>query len=149
MVQPTKTKTMFACVMLAMALLLSGCGGNTMKGLVNVEGTVTLDGNPLPEGTVTFMPVDVSNGGSPSSGKIDSNGSYELQFSKSNTGIKPGTYVVTVNSWETVATMDAKGKAVPGKSRIPEKYSSSDASRIEITVNDESSQTFPIELTSS
>jgi hypothetical protein len=34
----------------------AGCGGSSAKGTVN--GTVTLDGQPLKEGTVRFVPVD-------------------------------------------------------------------------------------------
>ncbi|HOM17497.1 MAG TPA: hypothetical protein PLQ00_09220, partial [Thermoguttaceae bacterium] len=42
---------------------LAGCGGSGAKlpPLASVSGKVTLDGNPLPRGTVTFIP-DESKG---------------------------------------------------------------------------------------
>jgi len=40
-------------------LLFAGCGGASYEGdpRAEVTGTVTLDGNPLPSGIITFVPV--------------------------------------------------------------------------------------------
>jgi len=44
----------------AVALLAAGCSDGTSATL---DGTVTLDGEPLKEGVVRFIPVDTSTGG--------------------------------------------------------------------------------------
>lgn len=57
-------------------LLLVGCGDGGPS-LGTVSGTVTMDGEPLPNVSVTFTPVA---GGRGSTGKTDANGQYELMF---------------------------------------------------------------------
>ena len=47
----------FALLILALA---AGCGSSDAA---TVEGTVTLDGQPLKEGTISFEPVDPTTGG--------------------------------------------------------------------------------------
>ncbi|MFH5805677.1 hypothetical protein [Alienimonas sp. DA493] len=44
------------------AVLAAGCGGSERPPQVAVRGTVTVDGAPLPAGTVTFVPVDGAPG---------------------------------------------------------------------------------------
>jgi hypothetical protein len=48
---------MLACVTtVVLAVLASGCGRQT----VTVSGDVTLDGQPVTKGTITYVPVDTS-----------------------------------------------------------------------------------------
>jgi hypothetical protein len=49
-----------------------GCGDDS--GLGKVTGTITIDGRPAPNGSVTFIPV---NGEGPTTGTTISNGEYE------------------------------------------------------------------------
>src|SRR5262245_38752936 len=53
--------------------LLAGCGEGGPR-LGQVTGKVTLDGKPLPNVSVTFMPKE----GGTASGVTDANGNYEL-----------------------------------------------------------------------
>ena len=68
---------------LATALLTGflgvGCGGGRGPQLGSVTGTITLNGEPLPGVSVTFIPEDQ---GSPSYGGTDLNGVYRLQFNQ-------------------------------------------------------------------
>ncbi len=55
-------------------LILLGCGG---EDLGSVTGKVTMDGQPLPNAIVTFVP---EGGGRTGIGKTDANGEYTLVF---------------------------------------------------------------------
>jgi hypothetical protein len=67
----------------------TGCG-DRLPGRVN--GTVTLDGQPLGTGLVTFHPAGA---GALAYGVIDAGGQYVVQTG-SKGGLEPGDYVVTV-----------------------------------------------------
>ncbi len=51
----------------------SGCGGN---GKAKVHGKVTLDGQPVPAGSVSFTPVD---GNTPTAGGVIKDGTYTAE----------------------------------------------------------------------
>jgi hypothetical protein len=65
--------------------LASGCGGNPTA---KVSGTVTLDGQPLENGTITFYPT--ANSGQTAGGGIE-NGKYTLDAS-------PGEMTVLISA---------------------------------------------------
>jgi len=77
-------------LVLALLLAASGCGGK----LVKLEGTVTLDGQPLEGATVTFNPE--GGGGNSASGLTGSDGVFFLTTRTSGDGVAPGAYKVTV-----------------------------------------------------
>ena len=76
----------------ACVLILSGCGGSDVP-LAPVTGTVTHNGEPLPEAIVTFTPVA---GGRPSVGETRQDGSYTLLFKVGEEGAMVGDHVVRV-----------------------------------------------------
>ena len=122
-----------ACVF---ALLLSGCGGDSVKGIPNltpVTGTVKFEGKPVATGMITFSPVDPKSAGGAVSGKIES-GSYRLMTSATDAGALPGDYKVAVVAKQGVDTMDKDGKPVPAKNLVPDKYSSIETSELTATV---------------
>lgn len=67
---------LFAAAAACCCLCLFGCGGDGPE-LGSVSGQVTMDGKPLPNVLVTFVP---DGGGGVSTGKTDANGKYELGF---------------------------------------------------------------------
>lgn len=80
------------CVFYGTSLLvLVGCGGRYDA---SVSGTVSLDGNLLNSGAVTFHPVAK---GPAVIGSIGADGTYELKTGDSK-GLPPGDYVVTVKA---------------------------------------------------
>lgn len=81
------------------------------SGLVKVKGTVTLEGKPVPNGTVNFIP-DV--GGPSASGELKPDGTYELTTEKPGDGAMPGKYKVVV-----VAMEDQAGKLPEERSPLP------------------------------
>lgn len=70
---------------LAAAMFVSGCGDGT----VVVRGSVSLDGKPADEGSVSFQPAE---GNGPSSGGSVKDGRFEAA------GLVPGKYKVTVRA---------------------------------------------------
>lgn len=103
-------------VLLATCLGIAGCGGSDLPPLGDVEGTVTMDGQPLPNVTVQFH----SNaGGRPGSGVTDKDGKFKLTYLDGATGSKVGPSKVEIT------TFWPDGEPGPGqKETVPEKYNS-------------------------
>jgi len=79
-------------IMLALAILCAGCGGDS--GLVPVIGQVTFNGKPLQGVGVTFDPLD---GSRPSTGQTNANGQYRLYFTLDQMGASPGAHQVKLD----------------------------------------------------
>lgn len=114
---------------LLICFLLTGCGEDRLA-LAPVSGTITLNGEPLIDASVTFTPVDVEGGVAPSSfGRTDAVGHYELQVVTTD---EPGALIakhkvsVTVLDDEEVDPStnpdggDAGSEA--GERRVPLRY---------------------------
>jgi len=105
--------------------LLSGCfgGGGNVPELIEVSGTVTLDGQPLPDAAVNFIPVVQGNEESrPASGTTDTDGEYSLQYSSSQTGARPGNYRVSISTYRREGE-DREGNHVAGVAeKVPSVY---------------------------
>ena len=94
-----------------------GCGSGGPD-IAKVEGTVTMDGKPLPRAFVVFIP----QGGRPAAAETDANGKYVLEFSGGRKGAIPGKSRVEINT-QRQAEMNADGTMVPGvKESVPAKY---------------------------
>src|SRR5437773_10598515 len=78
---------------LAITLSAGGCGGSGPRP-VQVKGRVTLDGQPLPGGTVTFFPDDV--GGHQATAVRDSDGSCSLTSISTADGARQGAHTILV-----------------------------------------------------
>jgi hypothetical protein len=79
------------------AALLSGCSDPLATdyadlNLVEVSGTVTLDGDSLPGATVIFEAEDQTY----SYGRTDASGHYELMFNSEKSGVIPGSKTVRI-----------------------------------------------------
>jgi hypothetical protein len=71
---------------------IAACGGRSdLPSLGNVIGTVTVDGQPVPNGAVQFTPVE---GGRTSSGITDSSGQYSLMYTADTSGAQLGKHEV-------------------------------------------------------
>ncbi len=108
-------------LVLVFAILLMGCGDSNPN-TVPVEGRVTLDGQPVSEGTITFQPVEPAEGfpRRPAIGLLQTDGSYRLSTFDENDGAVPGSYqvmVVSVTGGPTPEEPDA-----PEQWRIPQRY---------------------------
>jgi len=98
-----KTKTtQFAEAIARIALVagliaISGCGSDGL-GRVPVEGTVTVDGAPMPSGSIVFVPADGTKG--PKAAAIVENGQFSLER---EVGPVAGSHVVKVYESEPAA----------------------------------------------
>ena len=97
----------------------SGCGGRSGPALGTVTGKVTLDGEPVPGLSVTFIPEDR---GSPSYGGTDENGVYRLYFNQNRVGAELGSHKVIIENREPET--DDSGKPIDDTPivKIPKKY---------------------------
>jgi len=71
---------------------ICGCGGGDSAGRQAISGTVTLDGQALPQGSISFQPMDQ---GGASAGAVITGGSYSVPQEQ---GLPPGKYRVVINS---------------------------------------------------
>lgn len=89
-----------------------GCGKN--DGLCTVEGTVTLDGAPLADGTINFGPMAGASG--TATGAKIVNGKYSARASE-------GEMVVNIHSQKKETTRDEDGRESLNLTElIPAKY---------------------------
>jgi hypothetical protein len=106
----TKAFLRFAIVVLATSVLpLVGCGSNRMKTAV-VRDTLTYNGKPVPNGTISFIPES----GPTATGEIGSDGSYRLTTYRKGDGAVLGKHKVIV-----VAMEDMSGKLPEARNPLP------------------------------
>ncbi len=92
------TKGVGLLVCFGWLLTLVGCGPS-LGTLVPVEGKVTMNGIPLPDGAVMFVPLDGDQKGIVISGPIGADGSYTLS-TNGKPGAPLGKYRAVVNPGE-------------------------------------------------
>lgn len=126
-------------VALCLAIAPFGCGKKVIK-TEGVSGVVRLDGQPLANATVHFIPADST--GSASYGKTNENGEYKLQtlLGAADAGTTPGQYKVKIECiemYETGKTFQENGEEkneMKPRSIIPAKYNDVSTSGLEATV---------------
>ena len=159
------TSWLFAGVLAA----LVGCGGSTPKAVPTemVEGVVTLDGQPVPEATVTFVPVQDGVGAS-ATGMTDAEGKYVLTAvgagigAELGAGTLPGEYYVGVlkvslpdippsDKLGDSAAVDSAAAKPPQDAQVtyivPDKFRDPQSSGIQVTVK-AGKNNIPIDLKS-
>jgi hypothetical protein len=104
------------CILACAVCFASGCSGRPKNVSKKVSGTVTVGGQPLPNAVVTFTPAD----GSPSIGRTDAEGKYNLVWSQQRgraiEGAQIGEHTVTIRTFQF-----GDPTAKPPKPEIPEK----------------------------
>ena len=132
---------------LSVLLLLSGCSGRSVE-LVNVEGYITLDGQPPPGGgTVFFAPYEALGKLPlrPARAYFDSDGFFRAAAFEDADGLIPAKYRVGVYCWEVEPTIGGP----PPQSYIPQRYTSAGTSGLELAVTSGAgSITWNVELVS-
>ena len=116
-------------ILIFCTVALSGCGGAFDA---SARGVVTLDGQPVPRGMVTFYPVA---GGPAVYGPIGSDGSYSLRTGRED-GLPAGDYQASVSANEApnVTQTAGGGPPPPGKAITPAWYRMKDTSGLKYTV---------------
>ena len=113
----------------AFVLVLSvGCGSPSDVGFVT--GVVTLDGEPVQHGSVSFYPA----GGRASVGGTKQDGSYELIYTRSRKGALIGEHKVTIAQEKESSISDDEPAAEFKKANIPRKYTNEKTTDLTATV---------------
>lgn len=85
------------CGLLSLALLLLGCGGDG-SGRVDIEGTATFDGQPIPFGDVMFVPdKEQGHTGGPAGTAAIHNGKFSTTIE--GQGIVPGPHTLRITAY--------------------------------------------------
>ena len=134
----------YCCQTVAMVicmLLSFGCGAADEMAMVH--GTVTLEGSPVEGAVVAFLP---EAGGRPSTGRTQSDGSFEMTANSQGDGVMIGAYRVTVTAVEEEGGGDAQedelgsfaelrqAAAPEPRWRTPQKYADVDTSGLQFEV---------------
>ena len=96
---------------MVLAVFIAGCGGDTH---FPVKGNLTLDGAPLVDATISFVPQ--GGKGTPAIGRTDNGGSYVINVSSDQLGMEPGEYSVRITTYD-----EGNAEADPPLPRIPER----------------------------
>ena len=95
-----------------------GCGNSEVG---EVYGTVTLDGEPLPNAVIEFIPTDGE--GRNSFGWTDEEGKYDMQFARDRNGAWIGENKVLISTADVLDERDENGEDRYSPELVPEKYS--------------------------
>jgi hypothetical protein len=109
---------------------LAGCGEpGEVGGRLAITGTVKYKGEPIPSGSIEFIPHPGVN---TNGGASITNGRYKIPAEK---GLEPGMYTVKISWADPPAVTDEPG-GLPGKDpveKLPEKYNSKSTLTEEVT----------------
>ena len=100
------------CCAVALVLVCLGCSPGDTLGRKAMSGRVTVDGAPVPNGSIEFSPMS-PNG--VSSGAVIRSGSYSIE---SKDGLPPGKYRVSIRGTEGNNFKASPGK-MPGDEEMP------------------------------
>jgi hypothetical protein len=128
----------------ALALIsLPGCSnsGYSELGLVDVTGTVTLDGKPLPGAKVAFESDDKRC----AMGTTDSSGRYTLMYDSQTRGTTPGPKIVRITTVELGEGGGAAEGAAAPKETLPPRYNQKSELKADVSA---SNKTFNFDLKS-
>jgi hypothetical protein len=136
-----------------MSLMLAGCGHD---GKVRVKGVVTLDGKPVEEAGVNFIPLGEHP--HPAFAMTDKGGYFDMTTNQPGDGVYPGEYKVCVTKKELGQKAQAKlqhakgfeSRAILGGPRIdllPKAYGDEKRTPLRVTVP--TSGSLNLELSSS
>lgn len=130
----------FLCAGLLSAASFTGCGsGKDVKPTGKVSGKVTVQGQPVVKGTVTF---EMKTGGTAMSSQLDPTGSFAIADP-----VPVGNYTVSVTPPEPSPDDAATpGGGVATKANIPQKYRNTSTSDLtmDVKAGDNPPQTFDL-----
>ncbi|MBX6313500.1 MAG: hypothetical protein IRY99_11375 [Isosphaeraceae bacterium] len=129
-------RVMLPGVLLALVavMALEGCGGGDELPRQEVSGTVTLNGQPLEDGSIQFQPAGTGQGAAVSGGSMITNGRYRIRRDQ---GLVPGTYKVMIFSHgETSGDASEPGAQTgPPPELIPAQYNAATTLTAEVTTD--------------
>jgi hypothetical protein len=128
-------------LLLVLAVISSGCGDN--DGRLSVSGNVKLDGKPLPEGSIEFLPI--AGTGGPTAGATIEEGKYRIAAGR---GLFAGQFRVKITAQRNTgrqATDPYRGvKYDVQEQYLPARYNRK--SQLEATLTPEGANVFDFDL---
>lgn len=124
-------------IAIVLGTLLAGCGGEPKR--LPAAGVVTLDGQPVADAGVLFIPTDP---GPAATGTTDASGRFRLTCA-GKAGAIAGHYRVAISKQASAGNGDTGPMpAMPAKNLVakwivPQKYGTPDTSGLEATVSSE------------
>lgn len=109
---------------IALLFFALGCGEKG-PALGTVSGRVTLDGKPVEDAMVEFLPLFELGTECRSAKKTDSDGYFEMQYSLDRDGVLVGKHQVQISTRDSVKLPDGSNKEIP--ERIPRHYYGTDS----------------------
>jgi len=142
-------RTLLFFVTIFTTVFLIGCGDGGLA-TVGVSGTVTYNGEPVANASITFTPK-TQGVGHPGYGTTDEKGVYLLQTSqgKADAGTTPGDYLVAIRKVEVDPNAPPPAPGYPAQTRsvIPTRYAQTGTSELTATVENKRSNVFDFALT--
>lgn len=125
-------------VLAAVVPALAGCSGKKGPEVVRVSGTVTRNGQPVPNLFLNFVPTQ----GRPSWGITDEQGRYTLNYTRGQDGAVTGTHKVWVkykpsDPGEEMAMMQGRAKVPQELAEIVEKYGKQETTPLEFQISED------------
>jgi hypothetical protein len=108
-----------------LAILFAGCGPKGPK-LYPIKGTVTYNGEPLPEGDIVLMPT--------SPGEVED--ANKIKDGKFEFGARAGAKRVKITANRSEGPPDPQMGVSPRRQYIPERYSSAEKTELTLTVEE-------------
>lgn len=102
-----------------LALFLAGCGGGGDRPTAVVEGKITVNGKPVPNGTVMFVPVET---GAPATGEIRPDGTYRMTTYSDGDGAVVGKHQVSITALADMQNRLPEDRTPLPPPIIPHKY---------------------------
>jgi hypothetical protein len=140
------------------AIFSIGCSPSVkLSGLVPVAGTVTLDGEPLADATLSFVPQNWSDSTKMRTGvaMTDANGRFKAMTLQLGDGLYPGEFNVLISKTKTepyTAEQQQRleaGKFVPkqqSKEVVPKQYTDAASTPFKITIGKSGDKNLNLEL---
>lgn len=127
-------------VSLLLGALVSGCGEEGPD-IAYVTGQIKMDGEPLPNATVVFIPM---SGGRPAGARTDENGEYELNFGSGRQGAMLGENKVRITTLSDPME-DEEGNMMPGSpEKVPMQFNTATELRFTVEPGKENIANFDI-----
>ena len=109
-----------------LALTIAGCGGGDSLNRGSVSGKVTLDGQPVETGSISFLPTDGTQG--PMAAGQISKGQYSIA---AKVGPVVGKYSVQIEAFRDTGKKNEGGSPI-SEPMIPPQYNSQTTLKVEI-----------------
>lgn len=119
----------------------SGCSPDDSR--LAVEGEVTIDGRPLPDGKISFMPLPGT--ASPTAGGTITDGKFNISNDK---GVRPGAFRVEIKALRATGKKtrdDLSGESIDQKRQyIPDRYNENSGLTVDIKDGEANHLTFTL-----